>query len=442
MTHPNGRLRIKFSAVDDFYIDNVSLVPVTVAAAMAAPPLPTSDAQFEYDDPSVPEEEEIEADIERTFDVVQAAAANAVSVYTTKYYFFRGMRVARWNNEGNTIAFRYLHGDHINSTALETGADGSRYRTRGYFAYGENRDVYGPDNKLDDTVTEYRFTGQKEDSKSGLYYYKARYYDPDIGHFISPDSIVPDPTNVLDYNRFIYVRGNPVKYSDPSGHIFETVWDVANIGIGAASLGYNVWNGNWSDAAWDAGGLAVDVGAAIVPFVPAGAATALKTSRAAKKGADVFQSLSGLDNVYHAVTKSDDLARDLRAAQNIIDQIDPQFFNPGSRFGRAFYVATNGSTAVAEVAAHGSDARHVIRFNIDLNSAKILDLTDSKVAKHWGFSRDAGYAAHQALSEKALAEGYQAIMFDSFQSNGKNLALLENFDFMRWLEPQMVSPGP
>ena len=163
----------KFSAVDDFYIDNVSLVPVTVAAAMAAPPLPTSDAQFEYDDPTVPEEEkieeeEIEADIERVSDVVQAAAANATSVYTTKYYFFRGMRVARWNNEGNTIAFRYLHGDHLGSTVLETGVDGSRYRTRGYHAYGENRDVYGPDNKLDDTVTEYRFTGQKEDSKTGV----------------------------------------------------------------------------------------------------------------------------------------------------------------------------------------------------------------------------------------------------------------------------------
>lgn len=29
---------------------------------------------------------------------------------------------------------------------------------------------------------------------------------------------MPDPTNVLDYNRFLYVRGNPLKYNDPTGH--------------------------------------------------------------------------------------------------------------------------------------------------------------------------------------------------------------------------------
>jgi len=49
-------------------------------------------------------------------------------------------------------------------------------------------------------------------------YYNARYYDPQIGHFISPDTIVPNPTNVLDYNRYMYVRGNPISFSDPSGH--------------------------------------------------------------------------------------------------------------------------------------------------------------------------------------------------------------------------------
>ena len=48
-------------------------------------------------------------------------------------------------------------------------------------------------------------------------YYNARYYDPALGTFISPDSIIPDPGMVIDYNRFLYVRGNPFKYTDPSG---------------------------------------------------------------------------------------------------------------------------------------------------------------------------------------------------------------------------------
>jgi hypothetical protein len=36
--------------------------------------------------------------------------------------------------------------------------------------------------------------------------------------FLSPDTVVPDPSAVIDYNRFLYARGNPLKYADPSGH--------------------------------------------------------------------------------------------------------------------------------------------------------------------------------------------------------------------------------
>ncbi|MBI1294010.1 hypothetical protein GC175_03495, partial [bacterium] len=65
--------------------------------------------------------------------------------------------------------------------------------------------------------TDRTYTGQKQDS-TGLLYYNARYYDPSIGQFLSPDTLVPDAGLVLDYNRYMYVRGNPLKYSDPSGH--------------------------------------------------------------------------------------------------------------------------------------------------------------------------------------------------------------------------------
>jgi hypothetical protein len=46
----------------------------------------------------------------------------------------------------------------------------------------------------------------------------ARYYDPQLGTFLSPDTVVPDAGMVVDYNRFLYARGDPVKYADPSGH--------------------------------------------------------------------------------------------------------------------------------------------------------------------------------------------------------------------------------
>ena len=66
-------------------------------------------------------------------------------------------------------------------------------------------------------MTDHTFTGQKRDG-TGLLYYNARSYDPEIGTFVSPDTIVPDPSLLIDYNRYAYTRGNPLKYTDPTGH--------------------------------------------------------------------------------------------------------------------------------------------------------------------------------------------------------------------------------
>jgi pimeloyl-ACP methyl ester carboxylesterase len=52
-----------------------------------------------------------------------------------------------------------------------------------------------------------------------LLYFNARYYDSALGQFLSPDTLVPDAGVLFDYNRYMYVRGNPLKYTDPSGHV-------------------------------------------------------------------------------------------------------------------------------------------------------------------------------------------------------------------------------
>jgi murein DD-endopeptidase MepM/ murein hydrolase activator NlpD len=46
----------------------------------------------------------------------------------------------------------------------------------------------------------------------------ARYYLPEVGRFISPDTIVPEPKNPQSYNRYSYVQNSPVNYTDPTGH--------------------------------------------------------------------------------------------------------------------------------------------------------------------------------------------------------------------------------
>jgi len=81
-----------------------------------------------------------------------------------------------------------------------------------YYAYGRERTA-----SLAALPTDYTFTGQKLDG-TGLVYMNARYYDPQLGTFISPDSLVPDATSLADYNRYMYASGNPVKFVDPTGH--------------------------------------------------------------------------------------------------------------------------------------------------------------------------------------------------------------------------------
>ncbi len=52
-------------------------------------------------------------------------------------------------------------------------------------------------------------------------HYNARHYDPLVGRFISADTIVPDPANPQNLNRYSYVTNNPIRYTDPSGHAID-----------------------------------------------------------------------------------------------------------------------------------------------------------------------------------------------------------------------------
>ena len=109
----------------------------------------------------------------------------------------------------------YLHGDHLGSTALTTTGSGTGV-SQTYCAYGKKRSgaTCASGNAL---ATDRQFTGQKYDV-TGLHYYNARYFDDHIGQFVSPDSVVPDPATLIDYNRFAYATDNPLNMSDPDGH--------------------------------------------------------------------------------------------------------------------------------------------------------------------------------------------------------------------------------
>lgn len=80
-----------------------------------------------------------------------------------------------------------------------------------YKAWGETRSA------SENGVTKYQYTGQYSYSSDfGLMFYNARWYDPSLGRFAQADSIVPG--GVQGYDRYAYVRNNPIRYIDPTGH--------------------------------------------------------------------------------------------------------------------------------------------------------------------------------------------------------------------------------
>ena len=125
-----------------------------------------------------------------------------------KYYYAGHQRVAMRDN--GTLYF--LLSDHLGSTSVTANISGAYATELRYYAYGGVR--YNPGNQ----ITTYRYTGQRWDSGTSLYYYGARWYDPAIGRFLAADTLVPGAGNPQSLNRYSYVLNNALKYVDPSGH--------------------------------------------------------------------------------------------------------------------------------------------------------------------------------------------------------------------------------
>jgi len=170
----------------------------------------------------------------------------------TKYYFAGTQRVAtpalapgasvRKYTIPQSMTVEYFLGDHLGSTSLTTDANGAkvselRYKpcplryTSGVLRKGEHRHTWtsAPATTPAYKLPNYTFTGQysyMDDPSTaavtegfGLMFYNARWYDPALGRFTQPDSLIPEQSQGAQaWDRYAYVNNNPVRYNDPSGH--------------------------------------------------------------------------------------------------------------------------------------------------------------------------------------------------------------------------------
>ncbi|PTY02996.1 hypothetical protein DB346_07750 [Verrucomicrobia bacterium LW23] len=131
------------------------------------------------------------------------------------------------NNSSQTEVAWYLS-DRLGTVRSMASRDGTTLLSRSEYSSFGSREYVGSGT---DSLA---FTGRELDDDTGLYYYRARYYDPALGTFISED---PMGFKAGDYILNRYCFNNPINYVDPTGHgIREYLSRVTPIGM-AVQLG-------------------------------------------------------------------------------------------------------------------------------------------------------------------------------------------------------------
>jgi len=110
------------------------------------------------------------------------------------------------NRDGITS---YFHSDGVGSITLSTDLEQKPIAKYRYDAFGAITENSGT------IINRYKFTGREYDENSGLYYYRARYYDPETGRFLQKDPLMYEFAGVA--GSYIYVSNNPINWVDPSG---------------------------------------------------------------------------------------------------------------------------------------------------------------------------------------------------------------------------------
>jgi RHS repeat-associated protein len=143
----------------------------------------------------------------------ELAIVSGVSGSTWTKYVTPDVKVTGADGTNGTATF--LHKDNVGSVRA-TSVVGTAITRHGYRGYGR------PINKDASTVIAGRgYIGEQYDPEFGLQiglsYLNARYYDPNLGRFLSPDTYDPTVAGV-DINRYAYALNDPINMSDPSGH--------------------------------------------------------------------------------------------------------------------------------------------------------------------------------------------------------------------------------
>ena len=117
-------------------------------------------------------------------------------------------------------------------------------------------DSFGNQHDMKNRIKQpYGYTGREHDRETGLRYYRARYYDGEVGVFLSKD---PIGFNSGQFNLYSYVGNDPVNWIDPYGLARGDWWDpltygASNVtgGVSAFGFDFNMFNYDDNGVEWD-----------------------------------------------------------------------------------------------------------------------------------------------------------------------------------------------
>jgi RHS repeat-associated protein len=167
----------------------------------------------------------------------------AITRYTTDNSFLYGQTLEESTVKGASKAsVQYVWGTELHYSSQTSGittllADGQGTvqaqitseqieRTAGFDAFGVSNG---------EQTSGYGYTGEYFDGVIGLQFNRARWYDPEIGRFISADTYTGAPARPLTLNRYIYADADPVNKLDRSGNMSLSEQGAVAEGQGALS---------------------------------------------------------------------------------------------------------------------------------------------------------------------------------------------------------------
>jgi len=124
-----------------------------------------------------------------------------------EHIYVSGSLIAKRETVGNVVKFQ--HTDALGSPVAVTDGSGAVIERNDYAPYGAviGKPAY-------DAVG---YTGHKQDGATGLTYMQQRYYDPQIGRFLSVDPVTAYSNPIGAFNRYWYANNNPYRFTDPDG---------------------------------------------------------------------------------------------------------------------------------------------------------------------------------------------------------------------------------